>query len=461
MLDETVNKPQPSSFLGGFLLPHPPVIVPAVGKGRELEALQTIAALGKVSEISAAMQPETIVLISPHAPVFHDFVFFYEPIDGSKVLGGSLQQFGDNTHYSWKWDRELQENILRALAQKNIPAGTQTAELLRQYHYTATLDHGTLVPLYYLSKIYKSFRLIVLASADIPSAQLLQLGRIIREESEHIGRRTLLIASGDLSHKVNAESPYGAVPEGAEFDARIKAFLASGDLPGISSIDTKLRERAAECGYRSILTLCGALETLTVQTEMLSYEAPFGIGYAVASLLTTVPEVSPQVHLAKATLDAYISHHHRILAHEVGVPEELLETRAGVFVSLHKFGQLRGCIGTIAPTTSSIADEIIQNAISAATRDPRFMPVEASELPFLDIHVDILNPAETVTSRDDLDPKKYGVIVEKCNRRGLLLPDLEGVDTVEHQLEIACQKAGIDPKDDFHISRFTVTRYER
>jgi AmmeMemoRadiSam system protein A len=138
--------------------------------------------------------------------------------------------------------------------------------------------------------------------------------------------------------------------------------------------------------------------------------------------------------------------------------EQLRDTSAGVFVSLKKHGQLRGCIGTIEAAYDDIAAEIQANAISAATHDPRFPAVQADELDQLAYSVDILGKAEPCT-REDLDPAQYGVIVSRGARRGLLLPALEGVNTVDGQLNIALQKAGIKPGEDYNIQRFKVTRY--
>jgi AmmeMemoRadiSam system protein A len=137
-----------------------------------------------------------------------------------------------------------------------------------------------------------------------------------------------------------------------------------------------------------------------------------------------------------------------------------MDGRAGVFVSLKKNGQLRGCIGTFEPCQENIASEIIHNAVAAGVNDPRFWPVELDEIPELDFSVDVLTPPEPVRSRDELDPKRYGVIVNNGRRTGLLLPDLDGVDTVDEQLSIACQKAGIAPDEPIHIFRFEVNRYD-
>ena len=133
--------------------------------------------------------------------------------------------------------------------------------------------------------------------------------------------------------------------------------------------------------------------------------------------------------------------------------------QAGVFVSLKKFGELRGCIGTTGPTTDSVVEEIIQNAISAGTRDPRFEPVTAAELPDLTISVDVLGSPEPIDDTSELDPSRFGVIVQSGGRSGLLLPDLEGVDTALEQLAIARRKAGIRADEPCRLMRFQVTRY--
>ncbi len=166
------------------------------------------------------------------------------------------------------------------------------------------------------------------------------------------------------------------------------------------------------------------------------------------------------VKLARETLERYLATG-EVISPPDEIPEEFRK-KAGVFVSLHKKGRLRGCIGTYLPVRKNIAEEIVENAISAATRDPRFPPVQARELKDIEISVDVLSEPEPVKSLDELDPKKYGVIVSKGSRRGLLLPDLEGVDSVEYQLEIAKQKAGLYgfPLQELDIQRFTVKRYK-
>lgn len=166
------------------------------------------------------------------------------------------------------------------------------------------------------------------------------------------------------------------------------------------------------------------------------------------------------VKLARKTLEEYLVHK-RKMKPPVDIPDEF-KRRAGAFVSLYKKGKLRGCIGTLVPTKKNIAQEIMDNAISSATKDPRFSPVEPQELQDITISVDILSESQPITSLTQLDPEKYGVMVSKGWQKGLLLPKLKGVRTASEQMEIAKQKAGLShlPVEQLKIERFTVTRYQ-
>lgn len=164
----------------------------------------------------------------------------------------------------------------------------------------------------------------------------------------------------------------------------------------------------------------------------------------------------PLVKLARRTIEAWVREGKATVPPPGG---EGSDRRAGVFVSLKKGGELRGCIGTFLPTAPSVADEVIRNAVAAATEDPRFDPVEPEELDSLEVSVDELSPPEAVEGLSGLDPRRFGVIVEARGRRGLLLPDLEGVDTAEQQVAIAARKAGIPPGEQVRLYRFTVVRH--
>ncbi|MFH0916416.1 MAG: AmmeMemoRadiSam system protein A [bacterium] len=172
-----------------------------------------------------------------------------------------------------------------------------------------------------------------------------------------------------------------------------------------------------------------------------------------------VDRIDPLVRLAREAIEAYVRDGAVIKPEKL---EGIEPRKAGVFVSLHLAdGSLRGCIGTTQPTRATIEEELVGNAISAASRDPRFYPLTPAELGDLDISVDVLGPPEEVKGLADLDPKEYGIIVRTADgRQALLLPDLEGVDTPEQQLRITCRKGGIDPdRDRYHLSRFRVERH--
>lgn len=228
--------------------------------------------------------------------------------------------------------------------------------------------------------------------------------------------------------------------------------------------------------------MAGALDGLSLETEKLSHEGSFGVGYGVclyrvtgedperrllekrrarlaAELAARRQREDPFVRLARAAVEAWVTERRRAEP-PADLPAELLTRRAGVFVSLHAEGRLRGCIGTIMPTQDSVAREIVENAISASTRDPRFAPVRRDELDELEISVDVLSEPERIASKAGLDVKRYGVIVSKGRRRGLLLPDLDGVDSVDEQLSIALRKAGLSERErDYELERFEVVRH--
>lgn len=228
--------------------------------------------------------------------------------------------------------------------------------------------------------------------------------------------------------------------------------------------------------------MAGTLDGLAVSTQMLSHEGTFGVGYGVCTYLVTGEDASrccldawkkhqkkkleekrqkedAYVRLARAAVVSWVSERRKPVLTE-DLPSEMLQDQAGVFVSIHKEGKLRGCIGTILPVRKNIAEEIIENGISAAVRDPRFSPVRPEELEALEISVDVLGEPEKICSKDELDVKRYGVIVTKGFCRGLLLPNLDGVDTVDEQLSIALRKAGLSEREkDFEMERFEVVRH--
>ena len=433
-------------ILAAYVLPHPPLAVPAVGRGREEEIKGTLSALSQAAQEIASHAPETIIVITPHSTVYAD----YFHISPGELATGDLSRFGAfDTQMELKYDRPLALEIARCAAKFDIPAGEQGER-------DPSLDHGVTVPLHFINQAFNNYKLVRIAQSGMSPAGHYRFGQAIAKAAKNIGRSIVLIASGDLSHKLSAEGPYGFAKEGPEFDKNITQILASGDFPGLFKIPEALRENAAECGYNSIMVLAGCLDGQQVKPALLSYEGPFGVGYAVASFKPK--KEGPYQVLARQSLEHAVAEGTTLPLPD-NLPEEMLNRKAGVFVSLHINGQLRGCIGTIAPTTDSIAGEIIQNAVSAGLNDFRFNPVTTDELPLLTYKVDVLAQPEVIADASQLDVKRYGVIVTSGPRRGLLLPNLDGIDTVEQQIAIASGKAGIPPGAQVQLERFEVVRH--
>lgn len=459
-------------LLAAYAVPHPPLIVPAVGQGQEAAVAETAAAYGEIARRTAAHDPDVIVIVSPHAPLYRDGFFIS---DASREVG-SMAAFGQPTEtLEVRTDGTFARAIADRLNRRSIPvAGAPAAQ--------DEIDHGAFVPLYFLAQALDLTDVPVVRvglSALSPSDHHF-LGQSITRAAERLGARCVLIASGDLSHRLAEDGPYGFDPAGPQFDRAVEGIFARGALQELFALDPTMCENAAECGLRSFEIMAGALEGLPFQSQLLSYEGPFGVGYAVAAFEVEAgpssteeevevelrgahargaqPTADPLVALARASVESTVCGKGP-LPLPADLPEELTGRRAGAFVSLHEFGALRGCIGTIAPTTPSLAEEVIKNAAAAATEDPRFAPVRPSELEHLSYSVDVLGEPEPVDSLEQLDPARYGVIVTRGFKRGLLLPDLEGVDTVYDQIAIAKQKAGIRPDEDAKLERFEVVRH--
>lgn len=443
-----------------YVVPHPPIILPEVGRGEEGKISKTIESYKQVGREIAEIKPDTIIISSPHAPYYADCFYM---ANTSEAIG-DLRTFGvPGVEERVEIDQELSAEIVK------------TAYDLPIYNpkiSTDELDHGCLIPIRFIREFYSDFKVIRLGISTLPAKDHYKLGRAINKACDNLGRNCVYIASGDLSHVLKDYGPYGFKEEGPIFDAKIVDILQRAAFDELLQITEEEADKAAQCGLHSFQIMAGSLDGYKVDAEKYSYEGPFGVGYAVISFLPSEKDTSrcfvsepknqkddPYIELARSTIKNYIENG-KVIRLPRDLPKEMLENRAGCFVSLHKFDKLRGCIGTIGPTESNIGQEIIRNAISASTEDPRFKPVSKSEVDKLDISVDILEEAEPISSLSQLDPKVYGVIVSLGYRRGLLLPNLQGVDTVEEQVYIALQKAGISPDEDYKMERFKVTRHE-
>jgi len=468
------------------LSPHPPIIVPEIGKEEGQKAHQTQEALAGLARRIAGLEPDVLVLCDPHGEFSRHGITVHQ----TPILEGDFGQFGyPDLAFRWPSHQKLANRIADGAREAGLPVVGRERE-------QGELSYAAMVPLYYLREAGVTAPLVSITLGRADHMDYFRLGRVVRESLEDLKLRGVVIASGDLSHRLKPGAPAGYDPAGKDFDALVVEAMREADGRRLLRIDPRLEARAGYCGLDPLCLAMGSVEALHPRGEVLSYEGPFGVGYAVAAFTPAVaeargegsgepadePKAAAREHgtgflpvgmtepddigcasevtgLARQSLEAYVREGRIIPA--PAQPGPCLRGRAGVFVTLHEYGVLRGCIGTIAPTRDSIAEEIIYNAIAAGTQDPRFRPVTRGELADLTYSVDILSPMERVDGLGDLDPRRYGVLVRKGRRQGLLLPDLEGIDTAEEQVAIAKDKAGIPRTDeDVELYRFTVERYE-
>jgi len=271
------------TIVGAIAVPHPPLIVPAVGRGDQARIQDTIDAYEQATADLLALKPDCLVVTSPHAPMFRDG--FHVTTDD--VLDGSMARFRaphERIHASCDVDL-AREIILRANAAGIAAVGSD--------RYREGMDHGTYVPLYFVREAWHSVNpdsledlpcpIVRIGLSGLSPAMHEELGRVIAQSAAALGRKVGFIASGDLSHKLLPEGPYGFAPEGPVFDERIGEIFASGDLSGLFEFDEAFCDRAAECGLRSFQIMAGAIDGLGFQSRLLSNEGPFGVGYGVAT----------------------------------------------------------------------------------------------------------------------------------------------------------------------------------
>ncbi len=405
-----------------------------------------------------AVKEEVIGLVSPHAgyvysgPVAGAVISRIRFKDSFIIMGpnhtGRGEPFSIMTQGAWETplgqveiDSELGKQILA------------TSSHLQEDHIAHQYEHSIEVQLPFLQYFKKDIKFVPIMFAYATGAICQEIGRELAQAIKELNREVVIIASSDMTH-------YEPQASARKKDAQaIEAIL---DLN-----EAELSKRVQElditmCGYAPTVSLISAAKELGAkEAELVRYQTSGDITDDYTSVVgyagIIIKGMSPLTRLAKQTVETFVKEG------KTPQPEELtpeMKERAGVFVSIHKLGGLRGCIGTFEPTQDNVAEEIIANAISSATRDPRFPPISPEELEDLSYSVDVLIQPEPIPNKDQLDPKKYGVIVECGFRRGLLLPDLEGVDTADYQIDICRQKAGIMPDEPIKLYRFQVKRYK-
>lgn len=258
-------------LLAGYMAPHPPIAVHEIGRGEERKIQRTLDAFAEVADDIARLKPETIVLTSPHSVMYRDY-YHISPGAGAR---GDFRRFGaGRVQFSVRYDEELADAIASSADESGFPAGTMGER-------DPELDHGTMVPLYFINQKYTDYRLVRIGLSGLSLASHRVFGEMIRAEADRLGRRWVFIGSGDLSHCQKKDGPYGYRPEGPEYDEKIMEVMGRGDFGALTGFDEQLLDESMECGHRSFTIMGGAFGEMKVESRMLSHEATFGVGYGI------------------------------------------------------------------------------------------------------------------------------------------------------------------------------------
>ncbi len=464
-------------LLKTYIVPHAPVIIPEVGRSDNSFCKESLFAMQKMAKEIADLKPKRIIIVGPHGVVFSDAMSAYY----KKNLKANFNNFSvRNINMEFKGDVQFIDKLSILANKHDTTIAKIDDSLADHFNVSINLDHGISVPLHFINQEYQDFEIVAITYGLLPVSELYRFGMTIRECIESSEKPTVFLASGDLSHCLSNSGPYSYSPNGKKFDDMLIKSLKENKPYDFLTYSNKEKDLAQTCAYQSLCIMYGLFEKSFYKSEVFNYEAPFGVGYLLASL-TEIQGISPSVlnsliefeeskhinvreseddyiKLARDTIE-YFVRNKRAPFWDRG-KYDIESKKAGCFVSIKGEGGLRGCIGTIEAKKPDVFQEIVSNAVLACSDDDRFDDIEEYELDEIFISVDILSKLEPVTSISDLSPDKYGIVVKSGNKVGVLLPALEGINSSATQISIALDKAGIDPGESYSVSRFTVERHE-
>ncbi|MCR5627345.1 MAG: AmmeMemoRadiSam system protein B, partial [Lachnospiraceae bacterium] len=336
-----------------YMVPHPPIAVHEIGRGEEEMIRPSLDSYDAVARDIAKIKPETIIITSPHQVLYSDY-FHISP--GRHATGDFSSFRAPEVTFNVDYDEELVNKISELCGLMNFPAGPDGER-------NPSLDHGVMVPLYFINKYYTNYKLVRIGLSGLSLEAHYHFGELIANAVQALGRSCVFVGSGDLSHCQKQDGPYGYKPEGPAYDEKLMDTMNRGAFKELLNFDEVLLDKAEECGHRSFTIMGGAVGNDEVDITTLSHESTFGVGYGFAIYHPKEKQMNKTesndiyVNLAKMTIAEYITDHKRLKVPD-DLPDELTKTRAGAFVSIHEHGMLRGCIGTIGPVRDSLAEEI-------------------------------------------------------------------------------------------------------
>lgn len=433
------------------LMPHAPVLVPEVAGERLCQVHNTVAAMRDVAQRVVWHQPDAIVLVSPHSPRRRRSFGVWT---GPRHVG-SLRQFrAPDVGFDLPNDPQMIADLEAAMEDAGLDLWKIDDE---------DLDHGAVVPLWFLCEAGWRGPTTILSLNYPGQGGLQELGHAVASASTRSGRKIAFIASGDMSHRLQPDAPGGYHPQAQHFDEEFIHFVDEGQVNRLLDFDPDLQEAAGEDALDATLVALGSVDNDMHGHRVLDYEGPFGVGYGVAVLHErdgdTRASAISLARVARTSVEAALG------MCEAARPEpdaDFLRERMPVFVTIRtREGNLRGCVGTVQPRRANLIEETWCNARTAAFEDQRFKPIRADELDELVFEVSVLHSFEDVTDESQIDPHTHGVLVLAFDgRRGLLLPDIDGIDTAEEQIAIARRKGHISEDEAVHLQRFQVDKFK-
>lgn len=464
-------------ILGCYLMPHPPIIIPEISGGNHFIAFDTFNSCKKISKEIASLAPETIVILSPHGFAPENQLSIIDTF----FVNGDFTEYGSpELSMEAEIDYKLTKSIINAASENDFPLFSLNHQNAEVYGKTLSLDHGAMVPLYFLNSHNKKYKLVHITCSNLPKLELYKFGILLDNCIKNSSNNVVVIASGDLSHRLKDNAYYDYNEIGEVFDKTVLNILKNSDVMSLFNMDNDIVQSAAQCALNSLYVMLGCCNKIYLESTCLSYEGPFGIGYAVFSfhkikdnidgylialekhnnelMRESLTNESIYSKLARDAIKHYISTGNYLENHS-DYNDAFFNNKYGVFISLKNDGILRGCVGTLKPKYKNLKEEIIHNSIESALYDPRFMPVDISELNMINISIDIICTLESC-SIDDLCPSKYGVLVKSGEKEGVLLPNIPGIDSSSEQIKIALCKAGIEDNEDFSLFRFETKRFK-
>ena len=448
------------SIIAGYLLPHQANLLLRQKSG---EGEKTLLAYKEVGEQIARLKPDTIIIVTPHMESYRDYV----QIADGEVGSGRLSYRGRGEYkFRILYDKPLAKEIAMVCSLSDFPAGMEGEQ-------EGSLDHGTMVPLFFLNRSYSSFKAVRIGVSGLSLYDHYRLGQLIARAVSSLGRKAVVIASGDLSHTHEVE---GHMEAAERYERTFLNSLARANFGALLNFSRRELHLSGECCQRPATVLAGVFDRENVEAKVLSKEVMGEVGLSVASfiprgsnpsrayldlylakekmrIVTKRSQSDAVARLAYAALDYYVKERGR-LPIPSWVPSSLRKERSGVFVSFYKFGSPRGCLGTCFAREGNLANEIVSNTIASASSDPRYGEVRADELPYIEIKVDVLSRPERVNDPALLNPERFGLIVEHGEKRGVLLPRLDGISSADEQLDVALKKGRFEKGENYSLFRF-------